>query len=140
MIEPELNRKQDNIEKIKAIRQPKWCVNTEEGRKYWQLICAAINDDVETIQSCITETPSSAWLEYWYSPPIHFAVREGNLAATQILWQAYQYEEVNKLVTVARDRGYLHIIPALTFFEDIHLQRDEHGRSDLHLAVLEGDI
>ena len=140
MIEPELNRIQDNIEKIKAIRQPKWCVNTEEGRKYWQLICAAINDDVETIQSCLTENPSSARLEYWYTPPIHFAVREGNLAATQILWQAYQYEEVNKLVTVARDRGYLHIIPALTSFEDIHLQRDEYGRSDLHLAVLEGDI
>ena len=75
-----------------------------------------------------------------HAAPIHFAVREGNLAATRILWQAYQYEEVNKLAPVARDRGYLHIIPALTFVEDRHLQRDEHGRSELHLAVLEGNI
>ena len=140
MVGPELNSKQDKIEKIEVIRQPKWCIKTEERRLYWKLIGAAIKDDVKTIQSCLAENPSSAKLEYWYTPPIHFAVREGNLVATQILRRAYQYEKVNKLVTIVRDRGYLHIIPALTSFEDIHLQRDEPGRSELHLAVLEGNI
>ena len=92
MVGPELNRKQDQIEKIEAIRQPKWCIQAEEGRLYWRLIGAAIKDDVKMIQSCLAENPSSAKLEYWYTPPIHFAVREGNLVATQILWRAYQYK------------------------------------------------
>ena len=92
MVDPELNSKQDKIEKIEAIRQPKWCIKTEERRLYWKLIGAAIKDDVKTIQSCLAENPSSAKLEYWYTPPIHFAVREGNLVATQILWRAYQYK------------------------------------------------
>ena len=92
MVGPELNSKQDKIEKIEAIRQPKWCIKTEERRLYWKLIGAAIKDNVKTIQSCLAENPSSAKLEYWYTPPIHFAVREGNLVATQILWRAYQYK------------------------------------------------
>ena len=44
-------------------------------------------------------------LEFWYTPPIHFAVREGNLASTEVLWEAYPFEEVTDLITLAEDRG-----------------------------------
>ncbi len=93
-------------DKIDAIHRPQWCVATEEGRLYWELMCAAIRDDAEALRGHLEKDPDSARLEYWYRPPIHFAVREGNLAATQILWEAYPFEEVAELITLAEDRGH----------------------------------
>jgi RNA polymerase sigma factor (sigma-70 family) len=93
-------------EKIDAIQRPKWCVASEEGRLYWDLVCAAIRGDAETLQGHIETDPECARLEYWYIPPIHFAVREGHLEATQVLWDAYAFEEVSKLIQMAEDRGH----------------------------------
>lgn len=96
-------------EKIDAIHRPKWCVAKEEGRLYWDLICAAIRNDVDTLQGHISKDPDCARLEFWYVPPIHFAVREGSLGATQLLWEAYAFDEVTDLITMAEDRGYTSI-------------------------------
>lgn len=93
-------------EKINAILRPKWCEVSGDGRLYWELICAAIRNDVETIQNHLTEHMDCARLEFWYTPPIHFAVREGNLEATRILWEAYPYDEVTALIRMAEDRGH----------------------------------
>jgi ankyrin repeat protein len=92
-------------ETIDAIHRPKWCVESDDGRLYWDLICAAIRNDVESIAEHLKKDPNCARLEYWYTPPIHFAVREGNLEATQLLWNAYAYEDVSDLITMADDRG-----------------------------------
>ncbi len=93
-------------DKIDAIHRPKWCIASEEGRLYWDLICAAIRDDAGTLRGHLRKDPDCARLEFWYTPPIHFAVREGNLAATQVLWEAYAFEEVRELITLAEDRGH----------------------------------
>ncbi|MDE0040945.1 MAG: ankyrin repeat domain-containing protein, partial [Candidatus Poribacteria bacterium] len=92
-------------EKIDAILRPKWCETYVEGRHYWDLICAAIRNDVETIRDHLKAEPDCARLEFWYTPPIHFAVREGNLDATRILWKAYPYDEVTDLIRMAEDRS-----------------------------------
>lgn len=92
-------------EKIDAILRPKWCEVSEEGRLYWDLICAAIRNDVKTIRDHLKAKPDCARLEFWYTPPIHFAVREGNLETTRILWEAYPYDEVTGLIRMAEDRG-----------------------------------
>ena len=93
-------------DKIDAIHRPKWCVTSEDGRLYWDLICAAIRDDAETLRRHLEKDRDCARLEFWYTPPIHFAVREGNLAATEVLWHAYPFEEVTDLMTMAEDRGH----------------------------------
>lgn len=93
-------------EKIDAMLRPKWCTVSEEGRLYWALICAAIRDDVQTIRNHLRKDADCARLEFWYTPPIHFAVREGNLDATRLLWEAYPYDEVTNLVKMADDRGH----------------------------------
>lgn len=93
-------------EKIDAILRPKWCTVSKEGRLYWALICAAIRDDVQTIRNHLREDANCARLEFWYTPPIHFAVREGNLDATRLLWEAYPYDEVTNLISMADDRGH----------------------------------
>ena len=92
-------------DKIDAILRPKWCVASEEGRLYWELICAAIRNDVKTIQNHLKEHVDCARLEFWYTPPIHFAVREGNLDVTRTLWKAYPYDEVTNLIRMAEDRS-----------------------------------
>ena len=93
-------------EKIDAIHRPKWCVDADDGRLYWNLICAAIRNDVETIGKHLEQDRDCARLEFWYTPPIHFAVREGNLEATRLLWKAYAYEDVTDHITMADDRGH----------------------------------
>ena len=93
-------------EKINAILRPKWCETSVEGRLYWDLICAAIRNDVKTIRDHLKAKPDCARLEFWYTPPIHFAVREGNLEATRLLWEAHPYDEVTGLIRMAEDRGH----------------------------------
>jgi ankyrin repeat protein len=118
------------------MHRPTWCVATEEGRLYWDLISAAIRDDEDTLGGHLLKHPDCARLEFWYTPPIHFAVREGNLAATRVLWQAYPFEEVSELVTMAEDRGHTSVADHL---------RGQIGAAAaksnlrLHLAVEAGD-
>ena len=96
-------------EKIDAILRPKWCITSDKGRLYWDLICAAIRNDVKAIRNHLKEEPDCARLEFWYTPPIHFAVREGNLDAARLLWEAYPYDEVTNLIRMAEDRGHVDV-------------------------------
>lgn len=96
-------------EKIDALHRPQWCIATDKGQLYWDLVCAAIRDDAHTIRNHLRQHPNCARLEYWYTPPIHFAVQEGNLQATQALWEAYTPEGVTSLIQMAEDRSYTEI-------------------------------
>ena len=91
---------------IDAMHRPSWCVNTAEGRLYWELIGAAIRNDAGALREHLREDPDRARLQFWYTPPIHFAVREGSLDATKVLWEAYAHDEVSDLIIMAEDRGH----------------------------------
>lgn len=93
-------------QRIDAMHKPKTCVATEEGRLVWDLFGAAIRDDVDTIRSHLTAHPGCARLQFWYVSPIHFAVREGNLGATRLLWGAWPTDDVTNLIQMADDRGH----------------------------------
>ena len=93
-------------EKIDAILRPRWCVEAEKGRLYWDLVCAAIRNDAPTIRGHLKTDPDCARLEFWYTPPLTFAVREGSLDATRVLWEAYPFDEVPNLIQMADDRGH----------------------------------
>jgi ankyrin repeat protein len=81
------------------------------GADIWETICAAIVGDVARIRELLAHQPNLVRAEYWYTQPLHFAVREGHEAAVELLLAAgadptfvrYGGEE---LVTVARDRGH----------------------------------
>ena len=60
---------------IDSMIKPASCEQTEEGRLTWDMFCAAIRNDVDTLKQHIAEDPERARLEFWYTPPIHFAVR-----------------------------------------------------------------
>ncbi len=93
-------------QKIDAMHRPSWCVETDEGRLYWELLSAVIRNDAGALRKHLRADPDCARLQFWYTPPIHFAVREGNLDATRVLWEAYAYDEVTDLITMAHDRGH----------------------------------
>ena len=91
---------------IAGMIKPASCEHTEAGRITWEMFCAAIRNDVETLKRHVAEYPARARLEFWYTPAIHFAVREGNLEATRVLWEAYPYDEVTKLIHMSDNRDH----------------------------------
>ncbi len=154
---------------IDAMHRPSWCVETEAGRLYWELIGAAIRNDADALREHLRKDPNRARLQFWYTPPLHFAVREGNLDATRVLWEAYAHDEVSDLIVMADDRGHAAVADYLRkavgageasdlplheavkagdhakihrLLEDsdgIASQRDAEGRTALHVAVVEND-
>jgi ankyrin repeat protein len=73
---------------------------------------AAREGDLATVQQLVSATPALAVVEYNYTPPIHFAVREGHREITAFLleqgadpgYRSYPFSEA--LLTYAEDRGH----------------------------------
>jgi ankyrin repeat protein len=80
------------------------------GCDVWDAIWAAAAGDAEGLRRLLERDPNLYRAEYWYTQPIHFAVREGHLEATRVLLDAGADPAAARLgedlVTVARDRGH----------------------------------
>ena len=59
------------------------------------MITAAANGDAEALGRLVARDPSLSREGYFYTPPIHFAVREGHLSAVEILLEAGADSEWN---------------------------------------------
>ena len=90
-------------------------------------------------------TRDSAARRTWYTPAIHFAVREGHLEAVQLLLEAGADPEWNglhdgSLIVMARDRGRAQIARLLEETRDRRCRvvpgSDSHP---IHLAITAGD-
>lgn len=121
---------------INAMHRPSWCVNTAEGRLYWELIGAAIRNDAAALRKHLREDPDCARLQFWYTPPIHFAVREGSPDATKVLWEAYAYDEVGDLIIMAQDRGHTSVAD---YLREASGPVSEAPDPRLHKAIDAGD-
>ena len=81
------------------------------GRDIWDTFCAAADGDAAALRPVLARDPNLYRAEYWYTPPIHFAVREGRLETTRVLLEAgadpaWRSMSGDDLVTLARDRGH----------------------------------
>ena len=78
----------------------------------FSMFVAAREGDIATVKQLVSRTPSLATVEYNYTPPIHFAVREGHRELTEFLlnhgadsaYRSYPFQE--SLLTFAEDRGH----------------------------------
>ena len=57
----------------------------ESDDRTWEMIEAARAGDVPKMRALLQEHPGLYNAGYWYTQPIHFAVREGHLEAVKLL-------------------------------------------------------
>lgn len=85
--------------------------------KVWNILVASNKGDLDTVIKMIADCPELIYAQYNYTPPIHFAVREGHLDLVKYLLDrgaldpSYRiYPFLDDLVTIARDRDYKDIV------------------------------
>ncbi len=81
------------------------------GTDVWELFCACINGDRQTVKLLLAKDPSLARCNYAYRTPIYFAVRENQLEVAAFLLD-HGADPLDLAVSdshlqVARDRGYV---------------------------------
>lgn len=114
------------------------------GCDVWDAIRAAVNGDADALRRLLERDPNLYRAEYWYTQPIHFAVREGHLEATRVLLDAGADPAAGRLgedlVTVARDRGHEAVAELL---EERRVRRGRARPADsdhpIHVAADAGD-
>src|SRR5688572_25551087 len=86
--------------------QPWW---RGRGIDVWEMICASISGDIETIQTLVARDPNLINCEYEYFTPIRFAVRENQREVFDFLLERGvnpAFETGDSLVNIAKERGY----------------------------------
>jgi ankyrin repeat protein len=121
-------------------------LDSEEGGVIWQALTASEDGDVAALRELTARNPHLSRAEYWYTPAIHFAVREGHAEAVRFLLDAGADPEWNglhdgSLIDMARERGHEEVARVL------QEARDRRGRvptaSDthpIHDAITRDDI
>ncbi|MDE2766494.1 MAG: ankyrin repeat domain-containing protein [Chloroflexota bacterium] len=82
-----------------------------EPADIWSMLRAALEGDVDRLRALAGREPNLVRAEYWYTQPLHFAVREGHAEAVLALLElgavaTYRRYGHEPLATVARDRGH----------------------------------
>jgi ankyrin repeat protein len=78
----------------------------------WEMLSASRDGDLARVTRLIEQRPELSTCQYNYTPPLHFAVREGQLAIVRVLverqaldprYKTYPFGD--SLLTMAEDRG-----------------------------------
>lgn len=118
------------------------------GSDVWEVLSAAERGDVEALRGLLQRDPNLYRAEYWYTQPIHLAVREGHAAAVRLLLDAGADPapwslDGEDLVTIARDRGHQAVAGLL---EQARARRETAPVAEsvtdhpIHLAAEAGDL
>lgn len=120
-------------------------LDSEEGGVIWDTLTASKDGEIATLGPLLQRNPQLSRAEYWYTPAIHFAAREGHLEAVQRLLDAGADPEWNglhdgSLIAMARERGHTRVARLL------EQSRDRRGRivggtddHPVHAAITRGD-
>ena len=63
-------------------------LDSAEGDVIWETLNASHEGDVDALRRLLERDAGLSRAEYWYTPAIHFAVREGHLEAVRLLVEA----------------------------------------------------
>jgi ankyrin repeat protein len=120
-------------------------LESDKGRDIWGTITAAAAGDTPALRRLLERDPTLSQAEYWYTQPIHFAVREGHVDAVQLLLEAGGDPEWNgyhdgSLIEMARDRGHERIAQLLEEARDRRGRVAPAGDHPIHVAAQADDI
>src|SRR6187455_1352038 len=88
--------------------------------KVWNILVASRNGNLEEVKHLVNGCPELIYAQYNYTPPIHFAVREGHVDLVKYLldngahdpeYKIYPFSD--PLETIAQDRSYNKIVSLL---------------------------
>jgi ankyrin repeat protein len=116
------------------------------GADIWDVLTAARDGDVKRLRALIGNDSTIVDAQFWYTSPIHFAVREGHLKATQLLVDAgadltYQSSLYGNetLRQMALDRGHVEVADYLR--GQLRTRFSSEGtKHAIHDAVESGDL
>jgi ankyrin repeat protein len=120
-------------------------LDSEEGGVVWSALTASDDGDVDTLRRLLERDPQLSRAEYWYTPAIHFAVREGHPEAVQLLLDAGADPEWNglhdgSLISMAHDRGHAEVARLLEEARDCRGRvRPESDSHPIHAAITRED-
>ena len=77
------------------------------GSDVWEMFCACIKGDLETVKRLVDRDSALARCNYGYRTPIYFAVRENQIEVTVFLLEHGADPLGHDLLNIARDRGYV---------------------------------
>lgn len=85
-----------------------WTTGT--GTDIWEMFCACISGDLDTVKRLVNKDPSIVRCNYAYRTPLYFAVRENRLEIVQFLLERsadpLSLAVGDSLLDISRDRGY----------------------------------
>lgn len=83
------------------------------GRDIWKVLSAARDGDLGRLRASLASDLTLVEAQYWYTAPLHFAVREGHLEAVRLLLDNGANIDYRRglygndtLLTMATDRGH----------------------------------
>jgi len=101
-------------EKVQRMIQPDalkrknpWMWSPGIGTDVWEMFCACITGDLETVRRLVKADPSLVRSHYEYRTPLSFAVRENQLDVAAFLLDHGDPLALGDVVEIARDRGYV---------------------------------
>lgn len=84
--------------------------STGVGTDVWEMFCACVAGDLDTVKRLVNKDPSIVRCHYAYRTPIYFAVRENQIEAASFLLEhgadPLSLAVGDSLLDITRDRGY----------------------------------
>jgi len=114
-----------------------------EPADIWSMLRAALEGDLARVRTLEAGEPNLIRAEYWYTQPLHFAVREGHADVVRTLLElgadpSYRRYAHEPLATVARDRGHEDVARII---EDARAALGLGGEPhEVHIAATAGDV
>jgi len=104
-------------EKVRRMIQPEALKKKEpltwspgKGTDVWEMFCACITGDLETVKRLVDKDPALARCNFAYRTPIYFAVRENQIEVVKFLLEhgaePLGFAVNDTLLDICRDRGY----------------------------------